>query len=303
MSETAATVTPSNGATVPTQTAKTENTAPAVEATNTANASEAKPKQKLKIRDLELDEESAYREIQRARQTARLLSEAQRRAEVAEQKEKALAEKHGKYKQDLGSLFADLGIDDAAAADLAAQYIYQKQILPSEMTPEQRRVAELESKLAQYETEQKTFAEKQAEQQRMQVIQEESQKLQTELIEAAKTGKIPNTEYGMRKIAAKLLELEERGLSVPLEQVAAVVREESGREFGQIAASSDIADLREWLGDSNFKAFSKKVLDYFLGQVQSAKTATKPPPTGAASTTASQRMTPEEYLRRLEGRK
>lgn len=305
MSESAATVTPSNGATVPTQTqnATPDASAPMAEAKDTKTNAETKAKQKLKIRDLELDEDSAYREIQRARQTARLLSEAQRRAEIAEQKEKALAEKQGKYKQDLNSLFEDLGVDDATAADLAAQYIYKKQILPAEMTPEQRRVAELEAKLAQYETEQKTFAEKQAEQQRMQVIQEESQKLQTELIEAAKAGKIPNTEYGMRKIAAKLLELEERGLSVPLEQVAAAVREESGREFGQIAASSDIADLREWLGDANFKAFSKKVLDYFLGQVQSAKTVTKPPPSGAASSTASQRMTPEEYLRRLEGRK
>ena len=171
------------------------------------------------------------------------------------------------------------------------------------MSPEQKRVAELEARLSQYEEEKKTFAQRQEEAQRAQAIREEGERLQAELIEAAKAGKIPNTQYGMRKIASKMLELEQRGLSVPLEQVAAAVREESGREFGEIAASSDVSELREWLGDANFKAFSKKVLDYFLGQVQSTKTNTKPPSPGNTTATASQRMTPEEYLRRLEGRK
>lgn len=303
MSETtAAPVAPSsNGVAAP---AKVENK-PVVNATTTPEGeAKAKPElKKLKIRDLEMDEEAAYKEIQRARHTNKLLSEAQKRAEMADQKEKALAAKTEKYKQDLNALFEDLGLDDATAADLAANYIYKKQILPAEMSPEQKRVMELEARLSQYEEEKKTFAQRQEEAQRAQAIREEGERLQAELIQAAKAGKIPNTQYGIRKIASKMLELEERGLSVPLEQVAAAVREESGREFGEIAASSDVSELREWLGDANFKAFSKKVLDYFLGQVQSTKTNTKPPSVGNTNSTASQRMTPEEYLRRLEGRK
>jgi len=265
-----------------------------------AEAKAAAAKAKLKIKDLELDEEAAYREIQRGRHTAKLLTEAQKRAQAAEAKEAALAAKQGKYKEDLGTFFEDLGVDEETAAQLAADYIYKKQILPAEMTPEQRRVAELEAKLAEYETEKNTLEQMRTESERAAIVQQESQRLQAELVEAAKAGKIPSTQYGMRKIAAKMLDLESRGLSVPLEQVAAVVREESGREFGEIAAAAEVADLREWLGDSNFKAMSKRILDYFLGQMNTAK-----PPVPSRSTTQTEvkRMTPEEFLRKMEGRK
>jgi antitoxin component of RelBE/YafQ-DinJ toxin-antitoxin module len=301
--------------TTTTPAAPSVNTGTAAPVTQQANAKDAKgtpegtaeakakaEAKKLKIKDLELDEDAAYREIQRARQTNKLLSEAQRRAELADEKEKAMAAKTSKYKQDLGALFEDLGLDDDTAADLAAQYIYRKQVLPSQMSPEEKRVAELEARLAQYEEEKKTFAQRQEEAQRAEIVRQESEKLQAELVEAAKAGRIPSTQYGMKRIAAKLLELEERGLSAPLEQVAAAVREESGREFGEIASSATVADLREWLGDSAFKAFSKKVLDYFLGQVQSTKSQTRPPQTSVTSST-SEKLTPSEFLKRMEGRK
>lgn len=268
---------------------------------DTANTGLPAPKQKLKIRDLELDEEAAYREIQRGRHTSKLLTEAQKRAQAAEAKEKAIAEKQGKYKQDLSALFEDLGLDDDAAATLAADYIYRKQILPQEMSPEQRRVAELEAQLAALNEEKQTAAETQAQQQREALVQQESQRLQAELVEAAKAGKIPSTQYGMRKIAAKMLELESRGLSVPLEQVAAVVREESGKEFGEIASSAEISDLREWLGDSNFKAMSKRILDYFLGQMQQPKVQAQRQ--AITQPKAEPKMTPEQFMKRLEGKK
>lgn len=303
MSDTTPTpVAPSNTGTV----APVNPQAPAKDAKPAPDANvEAKAKaeaKKLKIKDLELDEEAAYREIQRARQTNKLLSEAQRRAELADEKEKAMAAKTSKYKQDLGALFEDLGLDDDTAADLAAQYIYKKQVLPSQMSPEEKRMAELEARLAEYEEEKKTFAQRQEEAQRAEIVRQESERLQSELVEAAKAGRIPSTQYGMKRIASKLLELEERGLSAPLEQVAAAVREESGREFGEIAQSASVADLREWLGDTAFKAFSKKVLDYFLGQVQSTKSQTRPPQPSATSST-SEKLTPTEFLRRMEGRK
>lgn len=284
---------------------QTSNTAPAnaaapKETTQTEAKAEA-VKQKLKIRDLELDEEAAYREIQRGRQSSKLLTEAQKRAYAAEQKEAALAQKQSKYKEDLGAFFEDMGLDESAAAQLAADYIYKKQILPAEMTPEQKRVAELEQKLTALEQEKLSQKEAQEKAEREYVIQQESQRLQQELVEAAKAGKIPSTQYGMRKIAAKMLELESRGLSVPLDQVAALVRDESGREFGEIAATAEIADLKDWLGDANFKAVSKRILDYFLGQLQSPKvTATRREKPQATKET--KRMTPEEFLRKMEGR-
>lgn len=289
----------SSNVTAPTQ---TQNSKPATDAApvETAETKAAAAKAKLKIKDLELDEDAAYREIQRGRQTSKLLTEAQKRAMAAEQKEAALAAKQGKYKEDLGAFFEDLGVDEETAAQLAADYIYKKQILPQEMSPEQRRVAELEAKLAEYETEKKTVEEMRAEAERNTIVQQESQRLQAELVEAAKAGKIPSTQYGMRKIAAKMLELETRGLSVPLEQVAAAVREESGREFGEIAATAEIADLREWLGEGNFKAMSKKVLDYFLGQMQTSKPA---PVVRNATPTQVEKLTPEQFLRKMEGRK
>lgn len=275
-------------------------------ATKDATAQQAQPnapvKQKLKIRDLELDEEAAYREIQRGRQTSKLLTEAQKRAQMAEQKEAAIAAKQAKYKEDLSALFEDLGVDDNYAAQLAADYIYKKQILPQEMTPEQRRVAELEAQLDNFKTEKQKQEEAQREAERQYVIQQESQRLQQELVEAAKAGKIPSTQYGMRKIAAKMLELESRGLSVPLEQVAQVVREESGQEFGEIAANAEIQDLRDWLGEANFKTMSKRILDYFLGQMQSPKVTVQKSKVQSAPDDG-KKLTPEEFLRKMEGRK
>jgi len=290
-----------SAAQTPTNNANAVNAAAPKENTQAEAKAEAAAKQKLKIRDLELDEEAAYREIQRGRQSSKLLTEAQKRAYAAEQKEAALAQKQSKYKEDLGAFFEDMGLDESAAAQLAADYIYKKQILPAEMTPEQKRVAELEQKLTALEQEKLTQREAQEKAEREYVIQQESQRLQQELVEAAKAGKIPSTQYGMRKIAAKMLELESRGLSVPLDQVAALVRDEAGREFGEVAISAEIADLKDWLGEGNFKALSKRILDYFLGQLQSPKAA----PTRREKQSTSQeakRMTPEEFLRKMEGR-
>jgi colicin import membrane protein len=249
--------------------------------------------------DMKLRRSQAKAELARARHASRLLTEAEKRARAADDAEKRHAERRAKAKEDISVLFEDLGLTPEQERALLSKHLYSKHIEPTQLTEEQRELRAAQAKLSQYEAEKQAAAEKARKEEAARLHNEEAAALEQEILEAAKAGRIPSARAAVRRIAAKLEQFESRGLSLPLEQVAAVVREEVGRETGEWVQAASIEERRELWGEPTFKAEEKKWRDYFLAKLKTPPmSASRPAPqeeTGAER----QKLTPQEFKRKF----
>lgn len=228
-----------------------------------APAEPAKPK--LRVKDLELDEDAAYSEIQRGRQASKHLTEAQKRMEKAEALEAKRAERFKAYREDPDAFFSDLGIDDAEErAKWASQYLYKKHIEPSQMSAEQRRIAELEQKLAGEEKRKAEEARQveEAETQREQAAQ--AQNLKAELRSLIESGAMPKHPAAVKRVAEKIRAAEAKGLSISAPDAWASVQDEFRGDTGKYLEASSIDDLRRDMSPAAFKAHITKVIKFAL---------------------------------------
>jgi hypothetical protein len=248
--------------------------------------------------DMKLRRSQAKAELARARHASRLLTEAEKRAKAADESEKRYAERRTRAKEDISVLFEDLGLTPEQERALLSKHLYSKHIEPTQLTEEQRELRAAQAKLSRYEAEKKAAGEKAQKEEAARLHNEEAAALEQEILEAAKAGRIPSARAAVRRIAAKLEQFESRGLSLPLEQVAAVVREEVGRETGEWVQAASIEERRELWGEPTFKAEEKKWRDYFL-----AKLKTPPPPPSRhvpqEPSGERQKLTPQEFKRKF----
>jgi len=266
---------------------------------------------KLKIKDIELDEESAFREIQRGRQATKLLSEAQRRAEAADAKERAQTERASKYKNDLGEFFKDQGYSADDAKKLASEWLYKNVVEPEELTKEERRIRDLESRLKEkedFELETKSKAE-QAEIER--VGKEQADAMQAELIQAMDAGVLPKDKAVIGYVSQEILKFAERGVDISIEQGVRLTEEKLGRLGGgvlaSLAASNDphaIEKIASWMGKESFTKLAVTMLKWAASK---RRGASQPPQRQAAPVASAprKRMTPQEFneLQRQKGLK
>lgn len=262
---------------------------------------EAKPAEppkpsKLRIKDLELEEEAAYREIQRGRQSTKLMTEAQRRFEAAEAKEKAQAERGQRYKTDLSEFFKDQGFNADDAKRLASEYLYKNVIEPAEMSPEARRIRELEAKLkekAEAEESQKKTAES-AEQERM--TKEQAQALEHELIEAMEGGVLPKDKSFVGLVSGEMAKFAERGVDISVAQGVKLAEEKLGRLGGKVLASADVDQLAAWLGKENFQQVALKFLSWSRTKLAGAQSQPQQRTQQPQATSAQRKkLTPQEW--------
>ena len=264
------------------------------------------PKARIKIRDYEADEDAAYAELQRGRQASRLLTEAEKRARVADEKEKARADaiaslKEGKFEK----LFAEAGLSADQERELLARYYYAKHVEPEQMSDDQKAFARektaretAEAKLKERETADARAADDRA-------AKEAETSLEAEITEAMEAGRIPKSKTAIRRIAAKLATFEARGQSPSLELVAGLVRADLGRDTGEFVASAKPEELKDLWGEATFKAHLKAMLDYGLAMIQ-PRVAGAQPARGIAAPTPrpqkSQNLTPQQFLDQMRGK-
>lgn len=235
----------------------------------------------------------AWREIQRSKDTARLLTEAEKRHRAAEAKEKAYEER--KSKKDIGAVLAEFGLTPEEEQEHLAKYLYSKHIAPGQMTPEQREVAELKAWRAEREAADAKAKETQAAEAKKAVLSEEAGKLEQDIIAAAKAGKIPTAPAAMRRILAKALSFDERGMVLPLEQIASIVRDEVAADVGEVCESTSIEERKALMGTEKFKVEQAKWYAHFKAMLPSAATQKARPVQQQSAPNGQGKLTPQQW--------
>lgn len=255
--------------------------------------------------DVKMRRSAAKRELDRARTTSRLLNEAEKRNKAAEALEKAHAERRSK--KDIAAIIDDLGLTPEEEKRLLSERIYSKHIAPEQMSAEQREISELKERLAAREAADKKAADAAAEQKKRAVLDEEGKKLHAEIIAAAEAGKIPKSRRAIQRIMDKAISFDSRGMELPLEQIAALVREDVAQDMVEFADGISIAERKALMGDEAFLKEQKRWHAYFKamlpGGAGPAQTVRAPPQRASDGTFKKQQFTPQEFLARINGRK
>lgn len=264
------------------------------------------PKAKLRIRDLELDEDAAYNEITRARQATRMLTAAQKSAAEAAELRKVYDAQRAKAKAGdesaLDEFLSELSPDERKA--LLTKHVYSRFVEPEQLTPEQRELLEERQKRTAAEKQLAEHGKKAEEAEQKRERTEAIASLRAEILAAMESGRIPNAPGAIRRIAAKLDQFERRGLSLPLDEAARMARSEVGEETGEFAEAASIDDLRDLWGPERFTKVSAKWLHYFREKAQQQHKAAAPPRGVEPRTQARKHMTPQEFenMQRKGGR-
>lgn len=285
MSDTA-TAAPSNGATSKTQAAPSQTqpngTVRAGEGKSTptkaSEAGETTPATpaRIKIKDLEFDENDAYREISRARYAPKMLAEAEKKERAAMERDSRFESLKGSAKKDLGAIFKELGMSPEEAADLTSKYLYSNHIEPQQLTGEQREIRALKERISQAEVKEREMSEKQLKQDSDRVTAEQIVQIEAEILDAARAGQIPANKATIRRIAGVMERYEVRGRRLSIEQAADIARIEVGQETGEFIASASVDELRHLWGDKEFKVSAKKFLDWAMVQLRGQSAAPRP---------------------------
>lgn len=254
---------------------------------------------------VKLKKSQAKRELERAKNSARILTEAEKRLKQAEALEKAEAERKSKYKSDAKAFFAETGMTPEEAKEWAANYLYQHEILPGQMTPEQRELNELKAKLAERDAKDKADAEKAETEKKKAINQEESKKLHAQIIAAAEAGKIPNTRRAIERIIDKSIRFDSRGMELPLEDIAAIVRGDLVEDVTEVIDAMSLDEQREALGPERWAKQEKAWLAYFQSKLKpsTAPVPVRAPAQARSSSAKRETITPQEFMARLNGRK
>lgn len=147
----------------------------------------------------------------------------------------------------------------------AAEKVLYKKIQAEMMSPEQRRVMELEAQLAKYmesEKKQKEEAEKSEMSAQEKQYQEHYQKL---FIDAAEASGLPKTPSVIKRMAAIVKQSLELGIEMDAKDVAQHVKKQMDDEFMSIygEAGLPIESLKARLGEKTVKALIKSELEQY----------------------------------------
>lgn len=262
------------------------------------------PKPRIKIKDIDLDEESAYAELMRGRQASKLLTEAQKKAAQAEQIERARNEEREALKKGPGALkkyLKDAGLDDNQIRQYLTDLTYSEVIEPESLSEDQKARRAAEAELEKYrakEAEEKTKAEKA--QQEAEAKQAEAQ-LETEIQEAIEAGSIPATKSAVRRIAGVVARYETKGINIPVAKAAEIAKQEIGKETGEFASSASVDQLIGLWGKGPVLALAKKFSEWAVSkraEILKPPANPKPPP---AVEVPKKKLTPQEFDQFIKG--
>lgn len=239
---------------------------------------------RLKLRGLDGDDERDYDETQvvgwaqRGKKASQILSKAEERAQEAARKEAAAEERFARLKsKDVGSIRAtlrELGVDVRALAEVEVKdYLEEK-----DLTPEQRRIRELEANEGKRRTADEQ-AKKKADADALEAEQKvHEEELSSLFLEAMKIAKLPRTSAKAafprlaslyQTAAASGIELSPevaaerlRG-ALKAEQRALFYRESADPRTGQKREELDLDALEEWFTPEDWKAIQRRGVEKF----------------------------------------
>lgn len=249
-------------------------------------------------------EDDAFAEIERGRQSGKLLTEAQKRLMQASQKEKEWGDLVGevKTKKDAKRVIEKLGLSKEEAVEIFGRWLYQEEVVAKEMSPEQRRIKELEAQAAKFQEEKAAEAQKKQDAENEQATKREESRLREELTKVLEAKKVPATRLALRRLANYMASYAEAGADVPVERAADMVMEDYKQEYGEMFDEATPDQLIEFFGKTRWHALARKVSDWALARARGNIPAMPQEPVSQRKPAkAEEKMTPQEYQKFLKG--
>lgn len=131
------------------------------------------------------------------------------------------------------------------------------------LSPEQKRLMELEKENKSYKEKEKEDRQKAEQEQLSRYEQQELAKLDQEIGEAWKESGLPKTKYMAAQIAARLLSASKRGENLTAKEAAARVKEEFKMSTREVIGQLDAESILDLFG----KDIMKKIRDYDVKRV------------------------------------
>ncbi len=251
------------------------------------------------------NENEAKAEIERGRQSNKLLTQAERRNLEAAKREKDWEGlvSEVKTKKDAKRVIEKLGLSKEEAVEIFGRYVYETEVLPKELSPEQRRIRELEAEKAARDEEKATEAKAKEQREHEEMTTREAQKLRGELEKVLTDKKVPATRLALRRLANYLAAYNDAGADIPVDRAADLVAEDYKQEFGELFDESSPEQLVEFFGKEKWLKLAKKVSQWALASKKEPGTTTSPPIENRPVQKSNQndKMTPQEFAKWSRG--
>jgi hypothetical protein len=199
---------------------------------------------------------------------AQLGTAAHRRMQKAAEAERQAAELREKLKSPKGIRdLIDSGEYDPNELREVLEDVYKRKYLdPESLTPEQRRIQELEARERQREdADKRTQAEAHETQKKALLAHHKAQYVKS-IKEALTVGKLPQSEKMVKLAAEEIYLMKKAGLPIDPKEVAAAVRRRKTEEHRAFYEGADEDTLREVLGEPLMKRFLKISIDWYKKQ-------------------------------------
>lgn len=216
-----------------------------------AQIQEMKKKLKLKVDGREIEEEIDLNNEDYLREMLQKGKSADSKFQKASQMEKEMRQLIKLFQEDPETALMKMGHDP----DALMEKRIERRIKEMEMSPEQKKLAELEAQLKEKETKLKEIEEQKQEAEKARIQEEFSRKLDIEITDALKSSKLPKSPYVIQRLANTMIQAVQMGYEdVSASDVLPIIEK-------QIQA--EIQDM--------FGAMPEDVIEAMLGQNVSEK--------------------------------
>lgn len=157
-----------------------------------------------------------------------------------------------------------LGLDQKQIRAAFEEWYEETVIKPSELSPEQRELAEAKARLAKFEQDEAERNKQREEEENKQKDSEEAKSLQQEIIGLIEKSGLPKTRFTSARVAYWLRVNESKGLKAPAELIISQVKKETNDVMRSLVEASDGDMLVNLLGESTVK----KLRAYDLAKIR-----------------------------------
>lgn len=225
----------------------------------------------VKIKGAEFkSEDDAWAEIERGRQSGKLLTEAQKRLETSLRKEKEHEARLKAVKSDYNKAAEALGLTHEEAVDLFSRYLYDKEVAPQKLSPEALRAKQLDEENKKLKAERDTRVKAEQKQEFDKQVAQESLRLRQELEGLIKERKIPGTRIAVKRLASYLASYQEAGVSVPAARAADMLMADYKQEFGELMDEASPEQLEEFLGKERMQKLARNISKWAISKLKGA---------------------------------
>lgn len=161
---------------------------------------------------------------------------------------------------------------------LASEFLYENYVRPETMTPEQKKMAEIEQRALAAEEQLKQFQEKEQQAQMQVQVQAALESLNKEMGEALQESGLPKNPQVVKQAAAYMQIAMENGVQITAKEALAVVKDEIRESLKHFVTDLDGDKLEEWFGQDVTEKFRLQSLKKLSGN----KPENAPPPQNSA---------------------